>query len=289
MEGTGVPSCSLGNSTRSYGRIDVKDFVQAENSARATIAQILGGVTLLIGLYFTGRNLKTAQEGQITDRFTKAIAQLGDTKIEVRLGGIYALERIAKDSKKDYWSIMEILTAYVREHAKRSGKEKDHALVRVPTDIQAILTTLGRRQRIGEKDQYQRLDLRKVNLNGADLAEGHFERTLFTEASLERARLTSAYLKDTDLSGVNLEKASLVMAHLEGADLSGANLKEAVLAGAKVNDATFWGAHLEGAYLEDTKLTLDQIEDASIDDTTELPPALIKGKQGATQNDKARS
>ena len=31
--------------------------------------------------------------------------------------GIYALERIAKESREDYWPVMEILTAYVREHA----------------------------------------------------------------------------------------------------------------------------------------------------------------------------
>ena len=29
-----------------------------------------------------------SQEGQITDRFTKAIEQLGSDKLEVRLGGI---------------------------------------------------------------------------------------------------------------------------------------------------------------------------------------------------------
>ena len=61
--------------------------------------------------------LQVAQEGQITERFTRAIEQLGSDKMEVRLGGIYALERIANDSDKDYWPIMETLTAYVRERA----------------------------------------------------------------------------------------------------------------------------------------------------------------------------
>ena len=37
----------------------------------------------------------------------------------IRLGGIYALERIAKDSEKDHGPIMEVLTAYVRENAPR--------------------------------------------------------------------------------------------------------------------------------------------------------------------------
>ena len=95
----------------------------SENEARKTLAQILGGIVVLAGGFTAWRNLKLAQEGQITDRYTKAIEQLGavdasgNKKLEVRLGGIYALERIAKDSKRDHWPIMEVLCTYVRENA----------------------------------------------------------------------------------------------------------------------------------------------------------------------------
>jgi hypothetical protein len=66
-----------------------------ENSYRATLAQILGGIAVGIGIYFAWGNLITAREGQITERFTRAIDQLGNPSIEIRLGGIYALERIS--------------------------------------------------------------------------------------------------------------------------------------------------------------------------------------------------
>jgi hypothetical protein len=98
--------------------------VEAEDHAGATLAQILGGLFLLAGLYFTWRRLEVAREGQITERFTRAIDQLGAVhengkrKLEVRLGGTYAAERIARESEKDHWPIMEILTAYVRENAR---------------------------------------------------------------------------------------------------------------------------------------------------------------------------
>jgi hypothetical protein len=94
--------------------------VKLESDARTAVIQALGGAALLIGLYSTSKTLRTTQEGQITDRFTKAINQLGETgpaKLAIRLGGIYALERIARESERDHWPIMEILTAYVREHA----------------------------------------------------------------------------------------------------------------------------------------------------------------------------
>jgi hypothetical protein len=103
-------------------KVEPKEVFKAENDARVTLAQILGGFAVLIGLYFawrniaaTNNNLELAKEAQITERFTKAIDQLGSPQLELRLGGIYALERIARDSEKDHWPIMEILTAYVRE------------------------------------------------------------------------------------------------------------------------------------------------------------------------------
>jgi hypothetical protein len=57
------------------------------------------------------RTVEVTQEQQITERFTRAIDQLGNDKLSVKLGGIYALERIAKDSPKDHWQVMEVLTA----------------------------------------------------------------------------------------------------------------------------------------------------------------------------------
>jgi hypothetical protein len=51
---------------------------------------------------------------RITDNFTKAVELLGEPELEVRIGAIYALERIARESKRDHWPIMETLTAYVR-------------------------------------------------------------------------------------------------------------------------------------------------------------------------------
>ena len=80
----------------------------------------------MVTLYLTWRRANAAEwtvevsvEGQITERFTKAVEQLGSDNTAISLGGIYALERIAKDSEKDHWPVMEVLTAYVRENSLR--------------------------------------------------------------------------------------------------------------------------------------------------------------------------
>ena len=63
------------------------------------------------------RTHELTEQGQITDRFTKAIEQIGSDKLDIHIGGIYALERIARDSAKDHPTVMEVLTAFIREHS----------------------------------------------------------------------------------------------------------------------------------------------------------------------------
>ena len=73
---------------------------------------------------------KTAEQTHFTTLYSKAIQQLGENAvvrsggkesiapaIEVRIGAIYALERIAKESDADYRPIVETLCAYVRRNS----------------------------------------------------------------------------------------------------------------------------------------------------------------------------
>jgi hypothetical protein len=74
-----------------------------------------------------GRQLELTLSSQMTDRFTKAIDQLGSEKKAVRIGGIFALERIALDSLKDenanytLQSIAYTLATFVRESQPRAA------------------------------------------------------------------------------------------------------------------------------------------------------------------------
>ena len=240
--------------------------LKAQNQVRTTLLQGLGGVVLLMGAYFTYRQLRTAREGQITERYTRAIDQLGHAQLDVRLGGIYALERIARDSAADRATIGEVLTAFVRSHApwppRLPGQYVatapiDHVpelQVRAP-DVQASLTVLGRggfARPAG--NQGNRLDLhagdlrhaqlRGAHLQGADLGEAHLEGAKLREAHLEGADLSEAHLRWANLREAQLQEALLALANLEGADLTDANLERAF----------FFGAHLEGADLAEAHL-----------------------------------
>jgi type II secretory pathway pseudopilin PulG len=180
--------------------------------------------------------VRLAEQGHITDRFTKAIEQLGSDKLEVRLGAIYALARVARDSQRDHgpimetltayvrektpWlegegqteEVMEILTAYVREKTPLHEGEGQTEKVKPATDIQALLTVIGRRHR--EYDlEGQRLDLRGTDLRGADLREAHLEGANLSEAHLERANLRGAHFEEAYLH----EAQGLTQAQLDQA------------------------------------------------------------------------
>ena len=230
-----------------------------EDEHRRTLAQILTGGGLLVGLYLGWRRVRAAEEGQITDRFTKAIEQLGQEgpdKMAIRVGGIYALERIAKDSEKDHGPIMEVLTAHVREKAPRKNDAyKPQADERPPTDIQAILTVIGRRETTGKGRRNDPLNLNQTHLVGAELSG----------AELSKAELFDANLSGANLNGASLSKAMLIEAHLIDVFLFDANLR-----GADLIEADLRGADLRGA----KNLTAEQVRSAKNWHKADLPDYL---------------
>ena len=272
------------------GQMEPKDLAKLQNDARMTLVQAFGGAFLLIGLYFTLRNLQLTEDRQITERYTRAVEQLGSDKLEVRLGAIYALERIARDSERDHWPIMEILTAYVREHASiREASPNETALSSLqrpfstPTaDIQAILKVLGRRTRTYGKGEDQPLNLGYTDLRMADLISAHLEKAFLRESRLDGAYLIESHLEGVDLRHAHLEEATLWEARLEGADLAharlqGADFTDAHLEAAVFTDAYLSGTNFRGAYLNGAiDLTVEQLAGVHTLYEAQLDPFLLE-------------
>jgi hypothetical protein len=165
---------------------DPKDRAAAEASTRTGLIAGLAGLGALGSLAIASRTYRLTQQGQITDRYTKAIEQLGSDKLDVRLGGIYALERIADDSKRDHPTVVEVLSAFVREHSTLAEPQPDDGRVTKsppPTDVQAAVTVLGR---LPKRSGVSRGDLTGAELAGAQLYG----------ANLSGARLYGANLSE---------------------------------------------------------------------------------------------
>ncbi|GAA1545322.1 hypothetical protein GCM10009730_63020 [Streptomyces albidochromogenes] len=266
----------------------------------------LPGLAALTALLFTwmqvgqaSKELQISEQGQITNRFTDAITNLGSASLDVRLGGIYALERIMQDSFRDHPTVVSVLSAYAREHARLpSSGTKATSTEQLPlTDIQAVVSVLAHRppgRDRGTVVDLSRTDLRglkamysddNINLRGAlftgsDLRDADLSSADLREASMDGANLTEATLSDANLRGAYLPKAILTDAALCSGetlvdpetgqtdslcpDLTGVVLDEAILANAILAHVKLAGSSLANADLSGADLTGADLTDADL-------------------------
>ncbi|MFN6247387.1 pentapeptide repeat-containing protein [Microcystis sp.] len=281
------------------------DVVKTIISALGLIATLSAGIGLFVNYLNSQAEIQLIQERLITERFSKAVEQIGSGKEEVVIGGIYSLERIAKDSPKDQWTIMEVLTSYIRKNSpipsnieQLEPEERQKALEKLPSvsiPVQAALTVIGRRKvendqagdNLAETTYFNKtkiLDLSQTNLREANLILANLNGANLNGANLIGANLIGAYLNgaflvQANLIGANLNRAilngaNLIGANLTGAELFGANLKEAGLFGAELNGANLIVANLDGANLDGAELNGANLDGAN------LNGAILNGAEG---------
>jgi uncharacterized protein YjbI with pentapeptide repeats len=244
---------------------------------REAVVPLMTGIGGIIALAVAFGQFKTARlrheeqtrsdlQRRITESFIKATEQLGSDKIEVRLGGIFTLERISKESPVDYWPVMETLSAFVRERPRTSDRRADEDSIfsdkpgmtrQCPTDLQSALTVIGRRHeksREHERERGRHIDLSYANLQGAELMKAHLEYADLAGAHLEEANLFEVNLDGANLYGARLDRAQMAGAVLEEANLNYASLQGAMLLGAKLNLVMIFKSHFEGANLAHSHL-----------------------------------
>jgi uncharacterized protein YjbI with pentapeptide repeats len=253
---------------------------QLANDARSSILQALGGLLVVAGATATWRQVYISREGQITERFTRAVDQLGSRNADVRIGGIYALERIAKNSPADRSAIQYLLGAFVRNNARWPVGAPDgpqHPTATVDThltwmsvrapDIQAAVGILGRLppSKDAKRLYLSRTDLHGLQLDGAKLSGVQMRHTNLARASLPGAWLDGCDLKDTDLRRANLEHARLTRADISLAYLQDADLRQADLSQADLRGANLTGAILDGAVLTGARADSVTIWPADLD------------------------
>lgn len=259
-----------------------------------------------------------SEQGQFTDRYDRAIEQLGQQgadRLQVRIGAIYALERLAEDSPRDLPTIIEVLVTFIRT----SVNQTPHRVHTKPyeatcpadtpaspeQDIQATLTVLGR-QASAHDQTAAIIDLSRTCLRGADLSDADLAGADFTAANLDDADLSYANFSGADFTAANLGgadfsntsladtklfKTNLHGSFLGGADFTNANLYSADLHGADLSTPTIQDMHfatddlyqafladanIHGAYLIDADLTSANLGDTNLRDV-DLTGSLLEG------------
>src|ERR1700682_2735172 len=238
------------------------------------LAAIATALTAVAALWFSAKSLGStekqsslSQQGQITDRFTKAVEQLGPDKLDVRLGGIYSLERLARDSRPDRSVIFEVLSAFIRT---RAGPAKDcNALSTPAVDVQPAATVMGRRDR--PAPQFEKIDLQNTCLANVILTGAYLDGALLNAADLVGAWLPSASLVNAGMLLANLNAANFTDANLTGADLRTTNLYSSDLSRTDLTDAKLYAADLSDETLVGAHLTGTDLDSIYYDARTQWP------------------
>jgi len=276
------------------------EIIKAIVGGVGTVATVAGGFVLYFNFRvanhnaeianrnaeIANRNAEIAESRLITERFSKAVEQLGSDKLEVCLGGIYSLEKIATDSANYYRTIIEVLTAFIREMSlvdESRNSARNSSTHR--SAIQTTLTVIGRRNlsqdppdklldlRYAKLSQFNingnfsRVDFRSSELNSADLKGSNFSNSDFSNSSLLKADLRGSDFSNSNFRDANLKYVDLTQAILKNATLTDANLNFTIiidgdLAGAKLNKTFLYTADLRNSDLQDVDLSYAHIREA---------------------------
>jgi uncharacterized protein YjbI with pentapeptide repeats len=226
--------------------LTAKDQLDAEAGIRSSMIQVIGGAILITGLYFTSRGFRLTREGHITDRYSKAIEQLGNINADVRIGGIYALERIARDSAADRETIIEVLTTFVREHTSAGHHTPSNA--KIEADVQAAISVVARRPNV--EAETRRLDFYHSGLNDASFRSGDFRGAMILYCRLDGASFAGARLDRADLSFGRARGAAFTRASARGVGFVNAKYTHGWFLAADLTDADFYGCDLTGSEFE---------------------------------------
>lgn len=169
---------------------------------------------------------------------------LGSEMFSVRVGGIYALTRLARECPGDYHTqIMRLLCSFVRTPPPSEKLPRE--------DVQEIMTALFERSMGNEQVKLERKESYCLDLSGADLRYANLSSPNQEAQSLEVRAFGM-------LIGVNLDHALLIDTKLNAAVLHGAKLNAANLTGANLSRARLTGAELKGSNL--TRANLDRAD-----------------------------
>ena len=246
---------------------------ESNSTTTRNVGLVIGGV-IAIGLAawrskVAQNQAETARQDLLNERYQKDAEMLGDETLPVRLGGIYALQRLALEHPKEYHvQIMRLMCAFVRDpkeerledigrlgDATEADQEKRQVSLRqdVQDAMEAICTRSATAITI-EQDADFRLDLRGAKLRGLDLK------------SPEIANLSGAWLTGVDLSGVWLNGADLSNAvcweggifsntRFHDADLSGMKCVDSMMRGAKFNSSNQGTTNMRNADFTNSDLS----------------------------------
>jgi len=237
------------------------DQQRAITDTRANLVTLLAAIGVVGTFAYTARSYALNRAGQLTDRYSKAIEQLGADSFDVRMGGIYALEQLANDSprKRDKDTVVDVLSAFVRVHSDPVHRWRSHLKLH---EQAAELRNVTRQEEQHKADSHVREFPLPGDVQAAASVLAQLRPSRRVQKNFEMSWLDGIQLPKAHLAGARLTKATLTNADLTGAHLENAILTETILTGADLSEVTV----TEGA------LTDEQLKSARNSDKIKMVP-----------------
>jgi hypothetical protein len=173
---------------------------------------------------------RDATERRITELYTKAVEQLGSDKAPVRLGGLYALERLAQDNPSQRQTIVNVICAYLRMPFSPTAPARKPEPEATEDQGERDLKTEARTDEIGDSWRQER----QVRLTAQRILAEHLRDD---RAKDKRSTDDPSPRFWSDIR-LDLVAATLIDFNLDNAVISHAILNEATFS----SDASFVGA-----------------------------------------------
>ena len=211
------------------------------------------------------------EEGQRQERLRNAIEHLGHESASVRLGGVYELVLLARNSRESRKIVLDILCAHVRRITREDKYRKEYKS-KPSEEIQSLLSLIFVQEREIFKDlksnlngswlngailngaQMQRIILHEAHMQGAELKKAHLQGAVLDGAQMQRTILRGAHMQGAKFYFAHLQESKLEKAHLQGAVFHGTNMQLTILNETQMQGAVLSGVQMQGAEFNRTKM-----------------------------------
>jgi hypothetical protein len=175
---------------------------------------------------------------------------------EVRLGAIYALERIAQDSKRDAWPIYQTLCAYIQNNAPQKEKLEKREARTNSSDIDEIFSVLSRYR--GPRDVQTPVIFESIHLETLGLREGDFtnfvirgcsiyvmyaelevSELIFRDCEIGRLVFKEAKVTESGIYDGKIRELRFSQAEVDGFETGSVSIEELHVSVSKVVDVIF--------------------------------------------------
>ena len=283
---------------------DLRDTTESLSATIRNLGLVIGGVIAIVLAVWRStvaeRQAATAQQDLLNERYQKGADMLGNNVLPVRLGGVYALERLAAEHPEQYHvQIMKLLCAFARhptrdeDYEKKLGERNENPrMLSLPReDVQAAIDAIGSRDK--KRVEIETSQDFELNLIGADLSFARIGHANLSGAMLHYANLSNTEISTVDLSQAHLQGAVMNNAHLMfidftdarawDADLSGARMLRLTMPSLTLDNANLSGAQLQrvdlsGGFIQYANLSDVDIRDSDLSDTNFLGSDLSRAR-----------